>query len=187
MFFTNFVVMSTQDIWTTYSNDLRRFIISKTKDEVSAEDILQDVFIIIHSKLSTLQNSSKIKPWIFSITRNRIYDYFKSNGKIVILDNIELEDQFEDHKHTEKDCLAGIIKNLPKKYRSPLFLYDIKGVKQKDIADQLKLSLPTVKSQIQRARKMIAQGFMDCCGYTLNEDGKLVGELQEKENCKICG
>jgi RNA polymerase sigma-70 factor, ECF subfamily len=59
-------------------------------------------------------------------------------------------------------------------------------LKQQEVAEQLKQSLPTTKSQIQRARKLIAQGFMNCCGYVLNEEGKLVGELQDKEDCKIC-
>ncbi|MDB2385615.1 RNA polymerase subunit sigma-70, partial [Polaribacter sp.] len=91
-----------------------------------------------------------------------------------------------DEIHTERDCLFGIIKNLPKKYKIPLYLYDIKGIRQKEIALQLNQSLPTTKSQIQRARKMIAKGFINCCGYTLNEKGVLVGEIQEKKDCKVC-
>ena len=63
---------------------------------------------------------------------------------------------------------------------------DIQGYKQQQIAEILKLPLPTVKSQIQRARKMIAQGFMDCCDYKLNDKGKLVGEIKSKEDCKVC-
>ena len=60
------------------------------------------------------------------------------------------------------------------------------GLKQKEIAQRLDLSLPTVKSQIRRGRQKIAQGFMHCCGFKMNKKGYLVGELQEKEDCKIC-
>lgn len=67
-----------------------------------------------------------------------------------------------------------------------MFLSDIKGMKQQEVANQLNLSLPTVKSQIQRARKQIAQGFMDCCGFKMNNDGYLVGEIQDKADCKVC-
>ncbi|CAL2076093.1 sigma-70 family RNA polymerase sigma factor [Tenacibaculum sp. 190524A05c] len=178
--------MTTQEVWTTYHKDLKRFIISKTKDEVIADDILQDAFIRIHNKLDTLKDASKLKSWIFTITRNAIYDHFKSQGKNITFDNSDIPVEIEDHIHTEKDCLRGIVTNLPKKYRTPLFLADIKGLKQQEIASQLNLPLPTVKSQIQRARKMIVQGFMDCCGFKLNENGKLVGEIQPKEDCKIC-
>jgi len=65
-------------------------------------------------------------------------------------------------------------------------LYDIKGMKQSEVAKLLHQNLPTTKSQIQRARKLIAQGFMDCCGFVMNKQGILVGEVKEKENCKVC-
>ncbi|WP_369806632.1 sigma factor-like helix-turn-helix DNA-binding protein [Lacinutrix sp. Bg11-31] len=66
------------------------------------------------------------------------------------------------------------------------FFSDIKGLKQAEVANQLHVSLPTVKSQIQRARKMVAQGFKDCCGFVENDKGVLIGEIQEKKDCKIC-
>ena len=67
-----------------------------------------------------------------------------------------------------------------------MFLSDIKGLKQQEVADQLHQNLPTTKSQIQRARKLIAQGFMDCCGFVMNNEGNLVGEIKDKEDCKVC-
>ncbi|MCH3885942.1 sigma-70 family RNA polymerase sigma factor [Tenacibaculum aquimarinum] len=178
--------MTTQQVWTKYHTDLQHFIISKVKEKTIADDILQDTFIKIHTKLHTLKDITKLKSWCFSIARNSILDYWKSANKTVEIANFENETEIKENIHTEKDCLRGILKNLPKKYRDPLFLSDIKGLKQQEVANQLKQSLPTTKSQIQRARKLIAEGFMDCCGFVMNNDGNLVGEIQEKEDCKIC-
>jgi RNA polymerase sigma-70 factor (ECF subfamily) len=179
--------MTTQEVWTQYSDDVKRFIISKVKDPIAADDILQDSFIKIHTKLHTLKDLNKLKSWIFSIARNSIMDYFKASKMTFEIANFESETQILEDVHTEKDCLRGILHGLPKKYRDPLFLSDIKGMKQTEVAIQLKQNLPTTKSQIQRARKLIAQGFMDCCGFVMNDKGELVGEIQEKEDCKICG
>jgi len=178
--------MTTKQVWQQYSEDLKRFIISKIKNKTIADDILQDTFIKIHTKLHTLKDITKLKSWIFSIARNSVLDYFKSTNKKIEIANFESETELLEEAHTEKDCLQGILKNLPKKYREPLFLSDIKGMKQSEIATKLELPLPTVKSQIQRARKLIAQGFIDCCGFVLNDNGKLVGEVQEKEDCSVC-
>lgn len=178
--------MTTNDVWTKYSNDLKQFIISRVKDPHLADDILQDSFLKIHTKLHTLNDLNKLKPWIFTITRNSIMDHFKSSGKVFEFPGFEKETRQQENSHTEKDCLRGILSSLPKKYRDPIFLSDIKGLKQAEVAKQLNQSLPTTKSQIQRARKLIAEGFMKCCGFTLNEKGVLVGEIQEKENCKVC-
>ncbi|CAL2083289.1 sigma-70 family RNA polymerase sigma factor [Tenacibaculum sp. 190524A02b] len=178
--------MTTQEVWTKYADDVKFFILSKVKDPITTDDILQDTFIKIHTKLHTLKDLNKIKPWIFSIARNSVIDHFKTTNQITQATNLKEEVFIEEDIHTEKDCLRGILKNLPKKYRYPLFLSDIKGLKQQEVAKQLQQSLPTTKSQIQRARKLIAKGFMDCCGFVMNEQGKLIGEIQDKDDCKVC-
>ncbi|MDG1422399.1 MAG: sigma-70 family RNA polymerase sigma factor [Flavobacteriaceae bacterium] len=178
--------MTTKEVWNQYSEDVKRFIISKVKENSIADDILQDTFIKIHTKLHTLKDSKKLKSWVFTIARNSTLDFFKTSKINYEVFELGEEDDTEKEYHTEKDCLYGILQKLPKKYRTPLFLSDIKGMKQSDVAKQLKQNLPTTKSQIQRARKLIAQGFIDCCGFVMNDQGHLVGEIQEKENCKVC-
>ena len=177
---------TTKDIWNHYADDIKYFILSKVKDTTIADDLLQETFIKVHTKLSTLKDEDRVKSWLFSIARYTVMDYFRQRDLVY-----ELTDEdfvFEDQKldHTEIDCLHGIIKSLPKKYRDPLFLSDIKGMKQSQISEQLHLPLPTVKSQIQRGRKLIAQGFIDCCDFKVNDNGFLVGELKEKADCKVC-
>ena len=122
----------------------------------------------------------------FIIARNSIMDFFRTSKIRSELPDLTAEIDTEENFHTEKECLLGILQNLPKKYRTPLFLSDIKGMKQSEVAKLLHQNLPTTKSQIQRARKLIAQGFMDCCGFVMNDQGLLVGEIKEKENCKVC-
>jgi len=178
--------MTTKEVWIQYSDDVKRFIISTVHENAIADDILQDTFLKVHTKIHTLKDVAKLKSWVFSIARNSMMDYFKKANKTFEFADFESETEIAENTHTEQDCLRGILQTLPKKYRNPLFLSDIKGLKQEDVANQLKQNLPTTKSQIQRARKLIAQGFMDCCGFELNDKGHLVGEIQAKEDCKIC-
>ncbi|XCF07477.1 sigma-70 family RNA polymerase sigma factor [Tamlana crocina] len=178
--------MKTKDIWKTYSNDIKYFILSRVKDPVVTDDLLQDTFIKVHTNLGTLKDIAKLKVWLFSIARYAVMDYFRSNNIEAPVWEADTEFESQDLAHSKADCLHGILKNLPKKYREPLFLSDIKGLKQTEVADWLQRPLPTVKSQIQRGRKLIAQGFMDCCDFKLNDDGFLVGELKAKEDCKVC-
>ncbi len=180
-------IMTSTEIWEQYHTDIFRFIFSKVKNEHTANDLTQETFIKAHVKLKTLKDDSKVKSWLFTIARYTTIDYFKMSAQTTDLKDYDIVDDYSEEKeHSAKDCLPGIIKHLPKKYRDPLFMSDIKGIKQAEIANQLQLPLATVKSQIQRARKLIAQGYMDCCDYKLNEDGFLVGETKEKDDCKVC-
>ena len=122
--------MTTKDVWGIYAEDIRRFILSKVKNPVITEDILQETFIKVHTKLHTLKDENKLKPWLFSIARYTILDYFRMNKKEIQVEDLEIESEPEPKEHSEQDCLRGIIKSLPKKYRDPLFLSDIKGLKQ---------------------------------------------------------
>lgn len=178
--------MTTQNIWITYSQDVKRFILSKVKNEQIANDLLQETFIKIHTKLDTLKDFDKLKPWVFTVTRNTVLDYFKQNTNSREFSATDFVPENDYKIHDEKDCLKGIIKSLPKKYRDPLFLADIKGLKQMEVAKQLKLQLPATKSRIQRARKLIAQGYIECCDFKMNQKGHLVGEIKAKEDCKVC-
>lgn len=179
-------MLQTKDIWEAYAADIKRFILSKVHDVVVADDLLQETFIKVHTKHNQIKDQNKLKAWVFSIARYTVIDYFRNQNRFVAIDDMVVVDDANKGTHTEQDCLRGIIKSLPKKYRTPLFLADIKGLKQVEVADVLHLPLPTVKSQIQRGRKLIAQGFMDCCNMTMNEAGYLVGEVKDKADCKIC-
>jgi RNA polymerase sigma-70 factor (ECF subfamily) len=178
--------MTTQKVWELYADDINHFILGKVKNSTLSDDLVQETFLKVHTKLQTLKDPNKLKSWVFSIARNTVLDYFRTSNKLNGLKTLATEEEEGFLEHTEKDCLLSHILNLDKMYRSPLFLADVKGIKHQDISTQLGIPLSTVKSRIQRARKKIAKGYMDCCGYTLNEKGVLVGEMQNREDCKIC-
>lgn len=74
--------MTTKEVWDTYADDIRRFILSKVKNAIITEDILQDTFIKVHTKLHTLKDEEKIKPWLFSIARYTLLDHFKKSKQV---------------------------------------------------------------------------------------------------------
>lgn len=180
--------MTTSEIWETHSGDIRRYIYKKVRDESIADDLMHDVFIKLHHNQKTIKDTSKLKPWLYKVAGNAIVDYYKEENRrrFVHVKEDEFQEEPKEPEHTAKDCLFGILDSLPEKYRNPITLYGIKGKKQQTIANELQLPLPTVKSLIQRARKLVVKGYMDCCDFTLNKNGKLVGEIKEKQFCKVC-
>lgn len=180
--------MDTEKIWSEFSEALSKFIFSKVKNEAATEDILQDVFVKIHLKKDDLKEEDRLKSWLFSIANNATLDYFRKNKTAPELTEATSNEGAEEptSPHDAGSCLLPLILRLPKKYKEALLLTEIKGLKQAQAAEQLKISVTAAKSRIQRGRELLKQGFMDCCNYTLDENGHLKGEHQEKEDCKVC-
>ncbi len=180
----------TAEIWKEFSGQIRTHLLRKVEHRDDADDLLQEIFIKIHSRLGDLKDEKKLAHWINQIVRNSLTDYYRKNG----LRTSEFDEESSVSSDTPEDsfytdlsgCLNVFIDRLPEKYREPLILSDIKGMKQKDIAKQMNLSYSGLKSRVQRGRDMIKDMFMECACVTHDENGKIVGEFHGNENCEIC-
>lgn len=68
----------------TYTNEMFAWLIVRIKNKEIAEDLIQDTFLKAYNALNTYKGNSSPKTWLFSILKNNLYDYFKSNiAKVV--------------------------------------------------------------------------------------------------------
>ncbi|QED37831.1 sigma-70 family RNA polymerase sigma factor [Antarcticibacterium arcticum] len=176
--------METSEIWNKYSEELRGYLLKKTGDIVLAEDMLHETFIKVHLNISQLRSEEQLKYWVYRIADNTLTDHFRRKP---LSETVPASEENEETPtHTAGDCLLPLIKKLPKKYREAVLLSDIQGLKQNKVAEILGMSLSGAKSRIQRGRKLIQQGFVNCCDYTINEQGFLVGDDKTEDECKVC-
>jgi len=178
--------LTSEEVWNSYSTEVKRYIRSKVKDSEMTNDLLQEVFIKVHLNLQKVQKTESLRSWIFSIAYNTVMNHFAKPTNMSLDGNMPEETTTEEQR-SPISCLLPMIKNLPELYREPLIQSEINGKKQAEVAEILKMTLPAVKSRIQRGRRLLQEGFMECCHYRLNDKGFLVGEHQEKEDCRICG
>ena len=182
---------TTEEVWESFNKKLYSFIYKRVNSKVEAEDILQNVFIKIHKNIENLSDSEKLPPWIYRIARNTIIDYYRKNGNNR---QVEFSEGLVPREITPKGdlycevktCLKSFVDSLPEKYRDSVELGELKGMKQKDVAVKLNISLPAAKSRIQRGKEMIKQHFIDCCKFKLDENGNLLGGDWPNENCEQC-
>lgn len=178
-------IRETNDVWNEFSGQIRGYLLKKVKVQDDADDLLQEIFIKIHSSLEQLQDEKKIAPWIHQIVRNSLTDYYRKKR----LETSEFDEEHTASGNIEQDediysaCVSGCLKvfidRLPEKYKEPLVLSEIKGLKQKDIAESMNLSYSGLKSRVQRGREMIKNMFVDCA--CISKDGSL-----EQESCGNC-
>lgn len=181
--------MEVAGIYKHFHFELLGYIKSKVRSREDAEDILQNVFIKITANLDKLTEDVKLKGWIFTITRNAIIDYYRINAnKRQIAVNEEISgdipapDEDSDPTKGLDQCMSSMIGLLPADYRDIIIESEIKGVKQKDLADKYGISYPSMRSKVQRGRERLKQLFYNCCHIETNKLGNVI-EVQGKTDC----
>lgn len=98
----------------------------------------------------------------------------KTNKKISFdLDIIETTDE-NSIIGEASDYIKILLELLPEDYATPLYMSDIEGIDQKNIAENLNLTLPNTKSRIQRGRVKLKEKFLECCVVSFGESGEMV-------------
>jgi RNA polymerase sigma-70 factor, ECF subfamily len=175
--------MSTEILWRETHQALRTFILSKVKDEQETDDILQEVFLKIQLKLPQLKDGGKVVPWLYQIARNAIADNYREKKKsIPATDREEAEavTDTSDRTHEFAQCIPGMIQALPEKYREAVYLTEIEGLTQKELAERLGLSISGAKSRVQRGREKLKEMLLQCCEIYTDAYGNVIDYHSKK-------
>jgi len=160
------------EIVNRYADKIYRLALRITRSHSDAEEILQEVFIILIEKLDTFHGGSKFSTWLYRVAANASYLRLRSEKKYKnnvsfedyisydkdgVLRGVEIKDWSDrpDEVLLSKEAMEIIertVNELPVAYRVVFQLRDVKGLTNPEVAKILGLSLPSVKSRIHRTR-----------------------------------
>ncbi|HFD31893.1 MAG TPA: RNA polymerase sigma factor SigZ [Gammaproteobacteria bacterium] len=180
--------MNIQIIWEKYNQRLKSYIILQTKDDVLADDLLQEVYLKVDKGLGSIKDDQRISSWLYQVTKNVIIDHYRANKKVhhEYRDELFVDPTPNISNHPSQqlsDCLLPIIKELPEDYREAVYLSEIKCHSQKEVAKMIGLSYSGAKSKIQRGRLMIKKLLTSCCSIELNSKNSIV-DFEKNTNTK---
>lgn len=122
-----------------------------------AEDVLQDAFIKVFTKLDHYSGDGSLEGWIRRIIVNTSLDQIRKNAKFmtnVSVDDVEYKLDFDGQILStlmEKDLLQ-LINDMPVGYRTVFNMFAIEGYSHKEIAEELSITENTSKSQYSKAK-----------------------------------
>ncbi|GAA4301879.1 sigma-70 family RNA polymerase sigma factor [Nibribacter koreensis] len=169
-------------LWLDYQKALASYVFSKVKDQDASQEIMQEVLMKMYNACCSDKEIQKIEAWLFQIAHHAIVDYWGKQKKFTDdLPEASLEEENLVWRELA-EYVEPLINLLPEKYARPLYLSDIEGIKQADIAEQLNLGLSAIKSRIQRAREMLQKEIQTCCRLETDACGTLIG-ISVKDSC----
>ncbi len=178
----------TDVIWRDFSDRLRGYIARKVDDPDDAQDILQDVFVKIHSRAGGLDDESKLAPWVYRIAQNTITDFYRARAArpAESKDAVDVAAvQHDDERIDLNDWMRGAIGELPEKYREAIQLTEIDGLTQVELAARMGISVSGAKSRVQRGRKLIKEMLLACCHLEMDRRGNII-DMQRRDDCRYC-
>ncbi len=187
----SYMILSTEEIWEQFSDRLKLFILKRVRYEYDAEDILQEVFAKIHANLPNLRGQEKVTAWVYQITRNAIIDYYRRQGSVGAETSESPEDipedvAVEDAATDIASCLKPMIDDLPEKYRQVITLTEYDGLNQREISEELGMSLSGAKSRVQRSRGKLKDMLLECCHFEFDRLGHIVDYQSKEPSCRYC-
>ena len=148
-------------IYNKYVSKVYAKCIALLKDETSANDATQEIFIKIFMNLSKFGGKAKFSTWVYSITYNYCIDYIRKKKKLgsVFSDEMEKAPEIADEEVSDKEILEIEIKKLkivldklPIGDKAILLMKYQDGMQIKDIANVLGKTESAIKMKIKRAK-----------------------------------
>lgn len=176
--------MGTAQLRELYSSDIRRYIWSYIQWP-AADDVLQQVFLIIHEKLHTLKNHDFVKSWIYRIAKNTIIDRYRKECSWKNLHFEEefrnaLEDSNTDHQNhqvvTENivSCIRILSDELDNQSKEVVSNYLEWNKTYAMIAKEMGLSESNIKVIAHRARQKLLSLYKQCCNQYSDPSWRLI-------------
>jgi RNA polymerase sigma-70 factor (ECF subfamily) len=174
------------EIVRRYGDSLLGYLARMTGSREQAEDLFQETFKRVHEKAGTFRGS-RIKSWLFAIATNVAIDGMRKSRRLQVVslnkkldcDDEESQDlsavavadnSYEPSQNAivaeQKQQVRQALELLPARQRATLVLAYYQQLSYPEVAQVLGCSVGTVKTQMYRALKSLAQRLPDISGVT---------------------
>jgi RNA polymerase sigma factor (sigma-70 family) len=155
-----------------YQHSLLRLIYRYVDEYHEAHDVLQQVWLQLYLSLPTLHPNVHMKPWLFTVARNRSLDVLRrkrllsfsevetgnEEDEVAFLDTIPDTSPTPEELVEQRDLQRAIwraIQALPRTYRSVVLLYYSEQMNYAEIGRVLKVPVSTAKARFHRAKPFL--------------------------------
>ncbi|MGZ4314035.1 MAG: RNA polymerase sigma factor, partial [Solirubrobacteraceae bacterium] len=191
-----------EQIYDRYARGILAFCVHLLGNRDAAEDALQLTFVSAYRALQRGQSSIALRPWLYTIARNRCLSELRARSDVVCVDYL-VSDQpviegLADQVQRREDLreMLDDMQRLPADQRAALVLFELGDHPQKEIATVLGVRTEKVKALVFQAREALVRGRQaraHPCGEIREQMATLEGRIPARsmlrahiERCPGC-
>lgn len=151
-------------LYMRYVEDMLRLSLRYLRDSEDAKEVVMDSFLSVFKNIGTFEGRGEggLKAWLKKIVINRCLDHLRKR-KVSFADE-SIAERLIDESESAVDTMTAkeileLIHALPDGYRTVFNLYVFEGMNHREIAELLKISEGTSKSQLYRAREILKENI----------------------------
>ena len=125
-----------------------------------AEDVMINGFVKVFQNLESFQHRGSFEGWVRRIMVRESISYLRKKQFVVFDDEVFDQQEADNSLKSgawDVDYIQLQIDSLPEGYKMVFLLYAVEGYKHHEIAEMLKISEGTSKSQLFKARKLLQE------------------------------
>ena len=154
-------------LYSRYARMVHGILLARVEPH-HVEDLVQDVFLQVLPKLSTLRDPNYFPGWLAAIARNRATDFYRYEKSNLSLDSDspleksasppgQLATPQNSHSSAEASAALAAIRSLPDAYREPLILRLVEGMTGPEIAARTGLTHGSVRVNLSRGMQLLRE------------------------------
>ena len=155
-------------LYHLFSAKLYGVCLRYAKDSAEAEDIMQEGFIRVYSKISQFESKGSFEGWMRRIMINTALEKFRKQDRLYPVEEMKVFESTEFVEETISSITANdllrIIQELPPRYKMVFNLFAIEGYSHLEIAEMMNISEGTSKSNLSRARVILQKSVSEHFG-----------------------
>jgi RNA polymerase sigma-70 factor (ECF subfamily) len=168
--------------WRDIEQRLRPYVARRVASAADVDDVLQEIWLRMQRGLAHLRDGESFGGWAYRVAQSAIVDAARARARspLLLVDRapetaIDEADEAERLESELGACVALFVARLPSPYREAVTLTELEGLTQREAAEMLALSLPGLKSRVQRGREKLRDMFHECCEVSVDCRGRVTG------------
>ena len=150
-----------EELYKAHASRLYGLILRMTGSAHEADDLLQEVFLHAHRKLTSFRGDAALGTWLYRLAVNHCLDALRGRQHRMARATDSLDDEGAAEPRAPMPAvptavsrldLERAIAKLPDGCRTAFVLHDVEGFEHTEVAGMLGISSGTSKSQVHRAR-----------------------------------
>lgn len=153
-----------EQVFKTYYSRLCLFALKYLGDEASAEEVVQDLFLRIWEKRHQIEIETSLKAYLYRAVRNSCLNELKHQQveQNYRAHQQQVADDYEEMPDPELgQRIHQAIEKLPENHREVFTMNRFEGLRYKDIAEKLGISVKTVESYMTKSLKFLRKELVD--------------------------